>query len=135
MHSQTDSKKLLMHDFTRVALQDELADTLGELEWCRQIRNQYAHCQWYWTASEGLCFVNLEHLAKQTGTITKLMDRRRPIDAKLLMRQVEYFNYVKESLTHLADAYKAWDRNRTAPRKPAYVFPKPPKIAKPPAHN
>jgi hypothetical protein len=42
------------------------------MDWCRQIRNQYAHCQWYWTAHEGLCFVDLEAVAKQVTPITEL---------------------------------------------------------------
>jgi len=39
------------------------ATTMADMDWCRQIRNQYAHCQWYYTAHEGLCFIDLEELA------------------------------------------------------------------------
>jgi hypothetical protein len=129
------ARKALLPEFTKAALRGQLVETLGDMDWCRKIRNQYSHCQWYWTRSEGLCFVNIEHLAKQPNHILKLMDNKRRIDGALLTKQVEYFNYVKESLSHLESAYRAWDRHRTAPRKFIHVFPMPPKIARPPAHN
>jgi hypothetical protein len=43
-----------------LALLAELTEALADLDWCRLIRNQYSHCQWFWTAKDGLCFVNLK---------------------------------------------------------------------------
>jgi hypothetical protein len=57
------AENALQADFTKAGLMAELAQALADLDWCRQIRNQYSHCHWYWTAQEGLCFVNLEELA------------------------------------------------------------------------
>jgi hypothetical protein len=130
-----DSKKALTLKYTKAGLHIELAETLQDMEWCRKIRNQYAHCQWSWTSQDGLCFVNLEELAKQPKQIARLMDNRHSIDVKLLDTQEEYFNYVKERFTQLETAYQAWDRARSAPRLTTFVFPMPPKIARPPAHN
>lgn len=129
------SKKALTLEYTKAGLHIELAEALQDMEWCRKIRNQYAHCQWYWTSNEGLCFVNIEELAKQPGQIVKLMDNRHSIDVKLLATQEEYFNYVKESFAHLETAYHAWNRAHSAPRRPTHVFPRPSKITRPPWHN
>jgi hypothetical protein len=29
---------------------------ISDMHWCRLIRNQYAHCNWYDTPAEGVCF-------------------------------------------------------------------------------
>jgi hypothetical protein len=129
------AKKLLMNDFTNAGLQAGLAEALGDMDWCREIRNQYAHCQWFWTSQDGLCFVNLESLARQSTPITQLTSARFPVSAALLTEQEDFFFYVKCCFKHLSDAYKDWDRKQTAPRKPSYVFPKPSKVARPILHN
>ena len=129
------AKKRLLAEYTKADLQTELVETLDDMEWCRLIRNQYAHCSWYWTQQEGLCFVNLEELAKQSSAIINLMDNRHPIDEPLLNAQESFLNYVKESFTHLAGAYRAWNQTRATPRPSIYIFPKPSKIARPLLHN
>jgi len=118
-----ESKKALIPEYTKAGLHIELAEALQDMEWCRTLRNQYAHCQWYWTSHEGLCFVNLEELAKQPAQILALMTNKHSIDVKLLLVQEEYFNYVKESFAHLESAYRAWDRARSALRLTTLVFP------------
>jgi hypothetical protein len=129
------AKKRLLAEYAKASLQTELAETLDDMEWCRLIRNQYAHCSWYWTQQEGLCFVNLEELAKQASTIINLMGNRHPIDEPLLNAQESFLNCVKEGFTHLASAYRAWNQTRAAPRSSIYIFPKPLKIARPLLHN
>jgi hypothetical protein len=127
-------RKLLMTEYTKASLQDKLSEALEDMEWCRQIRNQYADCHWYWTSKEGLCFVNLEDLAKQPTMIIELMAGRRPIDQSL-ETQENFFNYVKETFTHIESAYRAWNVARSAPRRPTHVFAMPSKISRPPLHN
>jgi hypothetical protein len=68
----------LQTDFANAGLLPDLEEALDDMDWCRQIRNQYSHCQWYWTSREGLCFVNLETLAKQTTRILALMNTNIP---------------------------------------------------------
>jgi hypothetical protein len=109
------ARKALVADYTKAGLHIELAEALDDMEWCRKLRNQYAHCQWYWTSQEGLCFVNLEELAKQPSPITALMDSRHSLNVALLSDQEEYLNYVKEHFAYLDDAYRAWDQKRSAP--------------------
>jgi hypothetical protein len=132
------AKKALQSDFANANLLAGLTEALADMEWCRQIRNQYSHCQWYWTAQEGLCFVNLEVLAKQLDVITSVMANRYPVDAPLLQRQEDYFWYVKECFMHLETAYRAWDQARALAGEAgpsSFVYAKPLKIARPPAHN
>lgn len=131
------SKAALRSDYTRAGLIGDLLQTFDDLDWCRQIRNQYAHCQWYWTRQDGLCFVNLEELAQQPTTILNdLTVGRHSIDLPLLNAQEAFFWYVKECLMHLGDAYRDWDRRQGAVAGPAiYVHPKPQLVARPPLHN
>jgi hypothetical protein len=129
------AKEAIIRDYTNAGLQAELTEALGDMDWCREIRNQYAHCQWYWTSQEGLCFVNLEELAKQPTTITAVMNNRHSLDVPLLEAQEKYFNYVKERFMHLETAYKAWDRKRSRPNELFFVFPRPATIPRPSLHN
>ena len=69
-------RKAMMPEFTKASLQDLLHETLDDLDWCRDMRNQYAHCTWYWDqVNKKLCFVNLEELAKQPTPISKRLSR------------------------------------------------------------
>jgi hypothetical protein len=129
------AEKALTGEYTKASLQVELAEALDDMEWCRKIRNQYAHCQWYWTSQDGLCFVNLEELAKQPSPIIALMSNRHSLDVPLLKAQEEYFNYLKECFKYLETAYRAWNQAQSLPRRPAYVFPRPSNVTQPPLHN
>lgn len=128
-------KKEITNDYTNAGLQIEFAEALDDMEWCRKLRNQYAHCQWYWTSNEGLCFVNLEELAKNSDLITELTTNKHSINISLLQAQENYCNYVKECFSHLAGAYRAWDMMRSKPRRQTYVFPKPSKPERPLWYN
>jgi hypothetical protein len=129
------AKQKLSADFATANLLTELIETLDDMHWCREIRNQYSHCQWYWTSREGLCFVNLEELANQPAMILALMADRHPIDVGLPEKQEEYFWYVKQCFMSLRDAYKTWNRRQAHKPVRSPDYPRPPKIARPPAHN
>jgi hypothetical protein len=128
----------LRSDYTRAGLITDVTQALDDLDWCRQIRNQYAHCHWYWTSAEGLCFVNLEELATQLTHILALTNGRHPVSLALLEAQEAFFWYVKQCLMHLGDAYRAWDSQQgTADVTPPvpFIYPKPQAVARPPAHG
>jgi hypothetical protein len=74
------ARKRLLPDFTKADLGAEMKEALRDLDWCRELRNQYAHCQWGWTSADGLFFANLEQLADQQDPISNVMDQRRYID-------------------------------------------------------
>jgi len=130
-----NAKDALLSDYTKAGLGADLVEALDDMDWCRTIRNQYAHYQWYWTKQEGLCFVNLEELAQQSTAILKLTEGKHSVDAQVLLVQEEYLYYVKESFVHLASAYRAWDRARSSSTQRISVYPKPSKLARPPLHK
>jgi hypothetical protein len=129
------AKDALRPDYEKAGLIDDLL-ALIDLDWCRQIRNQYSHCHWYWTTNEGLCFVNLEDLAKQPTTILSLTKSRHPVSLSLLQDQEAFFWYVKECLMYIETAYRDWDRQQGLANGPAsFLYPKPQAVAQPTLHN
>lgn len=130
------AKAALRSDFTRAGLITDLLRALDDLDWCRQIRNQYSHCQWYWTKQEGLCFVNLKELANQVTTILAVTAGRHPISLSLLGAQEAFFWYAKECLMYLDTAYRDWNRQQGGtPGPPIFLYPKPQVVARPLLHN
>jgi len=129
------ARKRLLPDFTKAGLGAEMKESLRDLDWCRGLRNQYAHCQWGWTSADGLFFANLEQLADQQDRISNVMDQRRYIDVPLLQEQEAYCNYVREFFTYLDTAYRAWDRAKVAVTPPSHIHPKPSTITRPPLHK
>jgi hypothetical protein len=112
-----------------------MTEALNNINWCRKLRNQYGHCQWAWTTTDGLFFVNLEDLADQLDPITKVMAHSLPVDVQLLEEQEAYCNYVRESFMHLETAYLARNRGRSGARQPTHFFAKPLGKTRPPMHN
>jgi hypothetical protein len=129
------AREALLPGYIHAGLHTEMNEALNDLDWCRELRNQYAHCQWGWTSTEGLFFVNLEQLADKIGPISKVMDQPRYIDVPLLQEQEAYCNYVRESLMHLETAYAEWDRAKRQITRTTFVFPKPSSRQRPLLHN
>jgi hypothetical protein len=127
----------LKQDYAKAGLQIALNETLDDMEWCRQVRNQYAHCQWYWTSHEGLCFVNLEQIAKQSRSILDLTKEKKSVGLNLLIEQEEFFFYVKQCFDHLGQSYIDWDRKHSpsALKRPILIGARPPKKPRPLLHN
>jgi hypothetical protein len=118
--------------YTNVGLGSEHAQTMADMDWCREIRNQYAHCQWYFTTQEGLCFIDLEDLAKQSARIARVTDVRFPVNVDLLSRQEAFFKHVQKWLWYLQEQYRA----RTGTLRPSSrVHQLPPAMARPSKHN
>jgi hypothetical protein len=129
------ARKVLLPDYIKSGLEGEMTEALCNVNWCRELRNQYAHCQWGWTTTDGLFFVNLENLAYQLDPITKVMAHSLPVDVSLLEEQEAYCNYVRECFIYLESAYLTLDRTRSGARQPTYVFAKPLGKTRPPMHN
>jgi hypothetical protein len=75
--------------------------TIANINHCREIRNQYAHCVWHGNTSR-LGFVNLEKLAKSNKRINNLgsLDIRY-LDIPLLHEQEAYFDNVEKEFRYL----------------------------------
>jgi hypothetical protein len=94
--------------YISAGLETKYRRTIANMDWCRTVRNQYAHCNWYDTSEEGLCFVDLEHTAKLKKKIVSVAKHRYPIDATLLIQQEQYFRYVQKCFWYLVESYKSF---------------------------
>jgi hypothetical protein len=97
---------MMKAQYGRVGLRVPYDRAIKDMNFCRTIRNQYAHCNWYHTTAEGLCFIDLEHLARLSKRIVQVTARRRPLNVALLEQQEVYFKYVQRCFWYLAEAYK-----------------------------
>ncbi|HLK26887.1 MAG TPA: hypothetical protein VKT30_19710 [Caulobacteraceae bacterium] len=125
-----DAGAMVGGDYDKAGLGGGFREALLDMHWCRTVRNQYAHCVWYDTPREGLCFCNLEAMALEARPINEIADGRRPIDVALLREQHEFFHYVRASFWHLAGEYKVW-----VGKLHKNSFPKPPRVQQPAKHR
>jgi hypothetical protein len=132
------ARKELETDYTNAGLLTLLLQALDDMDHCRLIRNQYSHCQWFWTAQDGLCFENLETLAKQPTAITSVTANKFQVDVPLLNEQEEFFWYVKQCFMHLETAYREWDQQQARGGRGGplgFVYPMPAAVVRPPFHK
>ena len=109
---------------------------LGDMEWCKAIRNQYAHCQWFPIPGGDLTFVNFEEVALIIGPIGPLENYKNKLDLDLLTKQEAYFAYVRTSFWYLAESFKSWAtgwKDRVGGSS-SPLFPLPPIMERPPLH-
>jgi hypothetical protein len=109
--------------FTSVGLGAECVTALDDMDWCRELRNQYAHCSWHHTIAEGLAFVHLEQIVNVSGPLAA---SRKKINLALLQDQETFFRYVQRCFWSLEAVYDA-AMSRIA-------FPLPPLMAQPRKH-
>ncbi|MGB9113685.1 hypothetical protein [Bradyrhizobium sp.] len=113
--------------FERMNLVGQWTNAFGALRYCKDVRNQYAHCQWYSDESTPLTFANLERDAAAPEGILNV--QLYPVDLDLLQKQREYFEYANDWL-HFLDC-----RCRKAMGQEAPDAPVPKSIPQPPKHN
>jgi hypothetical protein len=104
-------------------LSNEYGEAIGAVRHCLKIRNQYAHCSWVRNLQNGLCFVDLEEVAKREEQVdlTELSQRR--VSLALLQEQEAFFAYTLGMLTFLNFEFRARTGQlptnpRTSPSKP-----------------
>jgi hypothetical protein len=125
--------EMMRAHYASAGLASKYDPTIANMHWCRTVRNQYAHCNWYYTAAEGLCFVDLEHTAKLRRKIESVVAHRYPIDVALLKQQENYFTYVRYCYWHLAESCRMARRKKVRRGGPLHQWP--PLLARPPMHN
>jgi len=116
--------------YSSAGLGTKYRNTIENMGWCKAVRNQYAHCSWYDTSEEGLCFVNLERLAQLKPNIVSVTAHRYPINTALLRQQETYFRYVQKCFWYLAEGYKSFNGEQTHG-----LFQWPARIEQPLKHN
>jgi hypothetical protein len=77
---------------SKAGLGSDYSTVINDMHYCRKLRNQYAHCQWYGTSQDGFAFVNLEEVSKLNTTIFPLESHRCLVDAALLQQQETFLN-------------------------------------------
>jgi hypothetical protein len=89
--------------YTSIGLGDEFAMMIDAFNYCRRIRNKYAHAYWHDPVQgKRLCYVSLEDLAEEDepvndlGRLTFFF-----LDEALLLRQEAYFDFVRGLLSYL----------------------------------
>ena len=115
--------------YTTAKLETPFSETIGDLGYAVQIRNQYSHCCW---ARDGkyLAFVNYEDAAKTNSRADRAVTIFYRVDLALLKKQETFFAYVQDCLFYLQSEYQ----NRTGD-PPNSVWPKPAKVQRPPLHK
>jgi hypothetical protein len=103
------------------------SEAIADMGYCRQLRNQYAHCHWAETNNQ-LWFANLQDTAKSLAGQT--MVRQYPIDLPLLELQEDYFVYVRDCFSYLDREFRLREG-----RLSSHIFRLPKKVARPPKHS
>jgi hypothetical protein len=106
--------------YARAGVGTTYEQAISDMDWCRQIRNQYAHCQWYYTDQDRLCLVNLEDIAKLVPPITDLAARKVRVGLHLLEMQMNFFVHTRKRFWYLAEQCS---RYLFALRKPGVPLP------------
>lgn len=75
-------------------LEAEWSNMFAAIQRCQQIRNQYAHCLFFGSKEEGLCFCVLDQVVRSRNG--KLLMDLEKIDLDLLHKQADYFSYTED---------------------------------------
>lgn len=116
---------LMRPHFYKIGLADSYNEMLGSVRWCKNVRNQYAHCQWWAEPEYGLFFHDLDELAKTA--IGGQLIRFSHVDVPLLTQQEKYLEYAAAWVLHLRSEI---DRRGDTP--PTRRWPAPTIIPQPP---
>jgi hypothetical protein len=109
-------------------LEAELEQAIDAMDYCRQIRNNFSHCQWAYAAGHGAFFGNLETGAKDVGAVYRL--DLFHVDLPILDALEGYMTKTRDSLSHLEGAILLkFNKRSTNP------FDRVPDFPKPPMHN
>jgi hypothetical protein len=122
---------MMRQKYVQAGLRVPYERAIKDMHFCRLLRNQYAHCNWYCTVQEGLHFIDLEGLANSSRRIIAVTKRRRGLDVPLLERQEAYFKYVQKCFWYLAEAFHRTQQVMKTP--PLWTRPK--RIARPRRHT
>ena len=102
---------------------------LEDMDWCRSVRNQYAHCAWYPKHGSGLGFVNLEEVALIPGATGPMENYRHTLSLDLLGDQEAFFVYMRHCFWHLGEQFKNWAEGSSS-----QLFPTPAAKTRPRLH-
>jgi|ERR1700730_9687188 hypothetical protein len=116
--------------YMKAGLGSDYKTVINDMHYCRELRNQYAHCQWYGTSQDGFAFVNLEEVSKLNTPVLPLESHRRLVDAALLQQQETFFKYVQKYFWHITGEYQTRVNGQHG-----HVWLRPAVLAQPPRHR
>ena len=120
-------RKIGLQGYKSLSLDSEFNESIDNIDYCRQIRNQYSHSIFWDDWGESFGFANLEDVAKQNAIVQNWKTLpRNEIDIPILHLQENYFEYT--------DHYFLWLINEAKKRldRPCRPQLKPQKLARPP---
>jgi len=120
-------RKMGQQGYTPLLLTAEFDEAIDNIDYCREIRNQYAHSVFWDDWGDTYGFGNMEDIAQQTAKLKDFSTLpRNSIDLATLHLQETYFEYT--------DLYFIWLVHDAQKRlnKPHLNRAKPPKLTKPP---
>jgi hypothetical protein len=108
---------LLRPHIERVSLVPQLDTAMSVVWYCREIRNQYAHCHYGDQLGHGLFLTNLTDAAERPDSFEY---QWRHVDVPLLDEQEQYFLYAMECLQTLSQAYRVRAGKTGVPHVPPW---------------
>ena len=116
--------------YIAAGLETPYCEAIGNFRYCLSVRNQYAHCNWFWRSDIGLGFVDMQVMANKKKHLSLTSLAVYPLDLLLLEAQEEYFAYVQECFRYLTNAYA-----RKVGKPVIYDYPKPSRVQQPIQHR
>jgi hypothetical protein len=89
--------------YSALKLDAEFDTLIDAFDYCRRIRNKYAHAYWHDPDNgRALCYVSLEELADEDDPVNDLTNLVfYYLDEALLLRQEAYYQYVRDLLRYV----------------------------------
>lgn len=91
---------LMRAKFASAGLEDPYTESIGDLRYCKKIRNRYAHCHWTTDDQHGLCFLSIEEGASHAD----FSMLTRVLDMALIAEQQRYYSNVHDRLRALRES-------------------------------
>lgn len=98
---------LMRRRYQEVGLGEDYGEAIGAMRHCLRIRNQYAHCQWVRNLDRGLCFVDVEEIARAAPEVDLALVTQKNVPLDLLREQEAFFAYAQAMLGFVNYGYRA----------------------------
>lgn len=97
---------LMRRRYQAAGLGEDYGEAIGALRYCLKIRNQYAHCHWVKNMMHGLCFVDVEDVARGAAEVELAALTQKRVTLALLREQENFFAYAQAILGFVNFAYR-----------------------------
>jgi hypothetical protein len=124
---------LMRPRYRAVGLAGEYSAMYGAVKWCKNARNQYAHCHWH--IASHIRFFSMDEAAKSHSESGPMMLEMREVDNALLTRQTEYFDYAHDILLYLKYEFANREARGRGGQQIDHAFRMPKSLAQPPLYN